>query len=320
MRVSVLGAGGMIGGHLVNRLVDEGYEVRAVDIKRAKDWHQSNLNADNYQMDASTEAFPAVEGSEWVFNLAADMGGIGFIEGNKAACMMTVLTTANVLQACVDAGVSRLFYSSSACAYSSVHQDAADAAALAEWMAYPALPEDGYGWEKLFGERLARHFYEDYGLETRVARYHNIYATHTTWDGGREKAPAAVCRKVAYAALTGDTTIDVWGDGEQTRSFCWIDDCIEGTMRLMESDVREPLNIGSDELVTINRLYEMVAEYADVDIVLAHDLDAPQGVRGRNSDNTLIRERLGWAPETPLSVGMAALYDWVAREMGAARR
>jgi GDP-D-mannose 3',5'-epimerase len=317
MRVTVSGAGGFIGGHLVNRLVNEGYEVRAVDIKKFKDWNQINLNAISLVADCSDprQALEAVTGSEWVFNLAADMGGMGFIETHRALCAEDVLTTLTMIQAAESAGVARYFYASSACVYPADAQVSPDVIPLAEHMAIPAEPEAGYGWAKLYGELLARYFWEDYGLETRTARFHNIYGTDTAYQGGREKAPAAVCRKVAHAAYTGDTTVEVWGDGEQTRSFCWVDDCVEGILRLMASDVTEPLNIGSDELVTINGLYEMVAEHAGVKINLAHDLDAPQGVRGRNSDNELIKARLGWAPSTPLAVGMAELYDWVAGEV-----
>lgn len=317
MNVACLGAGGMIGGHLVARLLHEGHTVRAVDIKRTQVWEQFHPEAENLVLDCSDpkDAHRAVQDQGWVFNLAADMGGIGYIEGNRAACAMTVLTTANVLRACRDLGVARVFYSSSACVYPADAQTSPDVVALAEHQAIPAEPEAGYGWEKLYGELLARYFFEDYGLETRVARYHNIYATHTTWQGGREKAPAALCRKVATAVATGEHTISIWGDGEQTRSFCWIDDCIDGTLRLMASNVREPINIGSSELVTVNQLVDLLEEIAGVTLERTYDLSAPQGVRGRNSDNTLVRERLGWQPSTPLRVGLERLYRWVAEQV-----
>jgi GDP-D-mannose 3',5'-epimerase len=246
---------------------------------------------------------------------AADMGGMGFIERNKLACMMTVRATAAMLEAAVDAGVSRYFYASSACAYSSVHQADTYGPALAEWMAYPADPEDGYGWEKLFGERLARHAYEDTGMETRVARYHNIYGAPCEWEEPRSKAPAALCRKVAEAVADGAESIELWGDGQATRSFCYLDDCIEGTRRLMASDYREPLNIGSDELVTVDGLARKIEAIAGVTLAHRHDPSAPQGVRGRNSDNTRCREVLGWAPSTSLDVGLADLYGWVSRQV-----
>jgi nucleoside-diphosphate-sugar epimerase len=245
-----------------------------------------------------------------VYDLAADMGGIGFIEGNKLDCMLSVLTGTHALMAADEFGVSRFFFSSSACVYSAVHQDRPDVAALHENHAYPALPEDGYGWEKLFTERMCRHFREDRGLQTRVARYHNIYGPYGTWQGGREKAPAAACRKVAVAALTGDRRVDVWGDGEQTRSFTYVDDCVEGTIALTRSDHHEPLNVGSSELISINDLYLLVASIAGVTIDLNH-IPGPQGVRGRNSDNTLIRDVLDWEPSTPLAEGLAETYRWV---------
>jgi nucleoside-diphosphate-sugar epimerase len=247
------------------------------------------------------------------------MGGMGFIENNKALCMLSVLVSTHVLVAARDAGVERVFYASSACVYAADKQASPEVTPLRELDAYPAMPEDGYGWEKLFSERMARHFAEDFGIETRVARYHNIYGPEGTWDGGREKAPAAICRKVATAALTGDHTIHIWGDGQQTRSFTYIDDCLEGTLRLTASDVREPLNVGSDQLVTINELVDVVEGIAGVSLERRYELDAPQGVRGRNSDNTLIRERLGWAPSVSLEDGLAATYAWVHDQVAATR-
>jgi len=313
----VLGAGGFIGGHLVNRLAYEGREVLGVDKKPANQWYQrSDLdNVEFARLDVSLrdEANWALEnlrpGGE-VYDLAADMGGIGFIEGNKLDCMLSVLTGTHALLAAERYQPGRFFFSSTACVYSAVHQDRPDVTALHENHAYPALPEDGYGWEKLFTERMCRHFREDRGLETRVARYHNIYGPYGTFDGGREKAPAAACRKVAIAALTGDTRIEVWGDGEQTRSFTYVDDCIEGTLRITRSEWHEPLNLGSSELVSINQLFALVAEAAGIQVELVH-IPGPQGVRGRNSDNTLIRDVLGWEPSTRLADGIARTYAWV---------
>jgi GDP-D-mannose 3',5'-epimerase len=316
-KVVVAGGGGFIGGHLVGRLLDEGYDVRSVDCKPLGEWFQVFADAENLQLDLTgpDECEKAVDGMATVFNLAADMGGMGFIELNKAACMLSVLTSTHMLVAAKDAGVQRYFYSSSACVYSADRQQDPNVLALKESDVYPADPEDGYGWEKLFSERMCRHFREDYGLETRVARYHNVYGPHGTWDGGREKAPAAICRKVAASKVTGEDTIEIWGDGQQTRSFTYIDDCIEGTMRLMLSDVVEPINIGSAELVSINDLVTIVEGIADVKLQRSYDLTAPQGVRGRNSDNELINELLSWSPGTPLVDGLSATYDWIYRQM-----
>jgi nucleoside-diphosphate-sugar epimerase len=246
-----------------------------------------------------------------VYNLAADMGGMGFIEHNKALCMLSVLINTHMLMAARKYGIDRFFYSSSACIYPGYKQTEADAVGLKESDAYPADSEDGYGWEKLFSERLCRHFREDFGLKTRVARYHNVYGPYGTWDGGREKAPAAVSRKIAMAIISGKHEIEIWGDGEQTRSFMYVDDCVDGTQRLLHSEVEEPLNIGSDELVTINQLVDIVEEIAGVKFKRNYNLNAPKGVRGRNSDNTLIKARLGWAPGIPLQTGMEQTYRWI---------
>jgi nucleoside-diphosphate-sugar epimerase len=240
---------------------------------------------------------------------------MGFIEANRAVCMISVLINTHLLMAGKEAGVRRHFLSSSACIYNTDLQLSPDVTALKEADAYPALPEDGYGWEKLFSERMCRNFYDDFGIETRVARYHNVYGPHGTWDGGREKAPAAICRKVAVAKLSGVHEIEIWGDGEQTRSFMYIDDCLYGTTRIMESDVREPINLGSSELVTINQLVDVVEEIAGLQLTRRYDLDAPKGVRGRNSDNTMIRERLGWEPSTSLAVGLERTYSWIHDEL-----
>ena len=314
----VTGAGGFIGGHLVAELRRRGHRaVRAVDIKPLGEWYQrfddvENLSLDLSRLDACVQA---TRGARVVFNLAADMGGMGFIEQNKALCMLTVLINTHMLMASRQAGVERFFFSSSACVYAAGKQTMADVIPLRELDAYPAMPEDGYGWEKLFSERMCRHFSEDFGLHTRVGRYHNVYGPFGTHEGGREKAPAAICRKVIEAVLSGVHVIDIWGDGEQTRSFTYIDDCLEGTLRLMESQVSEPLNIGSDQLVSINQLVDVVEEIAGVTLERRYQLDAPKGVRGRNSDNTLIRARLDWAPSIRLESGMRRTYAWILQQM-----
>jgi GDP-D-mannose 3', 5'-epimerase len=317
-RVVVTGAGGFIGGHLVARLREDGVEhIRAVDQVPLEDWYQRFDDVENCSIDLQQKdsCRAAAEGMDVVYNLAADMGGMGFIENNKALCMLSVLISTHMLDAAQHAGVQRFFYSSSACVYAAGKQQSPDVEALAEPDAYPAMPEDGYGWEKLFSERMARHFHEDFGLETRVARYHNVYGPQGTYDGGREKAPAAVCRKVARAVLDGTNRIEIWGDGRQTRSFTYVDDCVEGTLRLTKSDVVEPLNIGSDELVTINELVDIVEGIAGVTLERDYDTSAPQGVRGRNSDNTLISERLCWAPSITLEEGLQNTYKWIFDQM-----
>ena len=258
-----------------------------------------------------------MRGAWGVYNLAADMGGMGFIENNKALCMLSVLINTQLLMAARDAGVERFFFSSSACVYNADKQRSPDVTPLKEEDAYPGLPEDGYGWEKLFSERMCRHFSEDFGIATRIARYHNVYGPLGTYDGGREKAPAAICRKVITSKLTGQSVIEIWGDGNQTRSFTYIDDCLKGTRALMDSDIVEPLNIGSSELVTINQLVDVVEEIAGVRLVRKYNLTAPKGVNGRNSDNTLIQKLLGWQPDTPLKVGMEHTYRWIYDEMKA---
>jgi nucleoside-diphosphate-sugar epimerase len=319
--VLVTGAGGFIGGHLVGRLRDLGVgDIRAVDCKPKDEWYQVFDDVENVHanLELLETCRDVTEGVDTVFNLAADMGGMGFIENNKALCMLSVLISTHLLVAARDNGVERLFYSSSACVYAADKQSSPEVVPLAEGDAYPAMPEDGYGWEKLFTERMCRHFMEDFGIQTRVARYHNVYGPHGTWDGGREKAPAAICRKVATAAMTGDHTIEIWGDGLQTRSFTYIDDCLEGTLRLTASDVREPINVGSDQLVTINELVDIVERIAGVRLERRYRTDAPQGVRGRNSDNTLVRRSLGWAPSVTLEDGLAATYAWV-HDQAAAR-
>lgn len=321
MKILVLGAGGFIGGHLVKRLLGEGAEVLGVDVKPRGRWHQTHLDAFTFDScDASNLDQLALVNSahgpfDEVYNLAADMGGIGFIERFKTRCMLSSLITTNVLRAAVEHGWPRVFYSSSACVYPAHLQREADVAALREQDAYPADPEDGYGWEKLFGERMHRHFAEECGVETRVARYHNVYGTHGEWEGGREKAPAALSRKVAEAVILGTERVEVWGDGDQTRSFTHVEDAITGTIRIMRSDVREPLNVGSDELVTVNQVIDLLEDVANVRLTRAYDLDAPKGVRGRNSDNALIRKHLDWEPSTRLADGLPATYAWVFEQV-----
>jgi GDP-D-mannose 3', 5'-epimerase len=321
--VVVTGAGGFIGGHLVSELQRRGFErVRAVDIKPLGRWYQQHEGVENVSSDLreASACEQAAAGAAYVFNLAADMGGMGFIETHKADCMVSVLINTHMLIAARDAGVEQFLYGSSACVYAADKQTDPRVTALKESDAYPAMPEDGYGWEKLFSERMCRHFMEDYGISMRVPRFHNVYGPFGTYDGGREKAPAAICRKVIEAQLNGTGTIEIWGDGEQTRSFSYIDDNIEGLFRLMESDMTDPINLGSSELVTINRLVEMVEDIAEVKLERSHDLTAPQGVRGRNSDNTLILERLGWEPSIPLEVGLQRTYDWIYQQMTSGAR
>jgi GDP-D-mannose 3',5'-epimerase len=316
-RIVVAGAGGFIGGHLVKELTKRGNKVRAVDIKPLNEWYQISDEADNLVLDLRLKenCFTAVNGYNEVFNLAADMGGMGFIENNKAACMISVLINTHLLIAAKECGLDRFFYASSACVYNGDKQTDPDNPGLRESDAYPALAEDGYGWEKLFSERMCRHFSEDYGLITRVARFHNVYGPHGTYDGGREKAPAAMCRKVIDARLNGKNEIIIWGDGHQTRSFMYIDDCIKGIQDIMYSNINEPINLGSSEMVSINQLVDIVEDIADYKMDRKYDPGAPKGVRGRNSENTLIRKYLGWEPSIPLKKGMKKTFDWIKEEM-----
>lgn len=318
--VVITGAGGFIGGHLVKAMLAEGRSVRAVDVKPLDEWYQLHTDAVNTVRDVSLleSAREILEGgASEVYNLAADMGGMGFIENNKAACMLSVLTSTHVLLAAKEAGVDRFFYSSSACVYAADKQTVADVPALKEEDAYPAMPEDGYGWEKLFSERMARHFSEDYGIATRIGRYHNVYGPHGTWDGGREKAPAAICRKVAEAVLNERHEIEIWGDGEQTRSFMYVDDCVAGTVTVARGEFVDPINIGSSELVTINELVDIAEEIAGVTLKRSYNLDAPKGVRGRNSDNTLILKEFDWEPSTRLRDGLEITYRWIYDQVAA---
>lgn len=311
--VLVGGAGGFIGGQLVRELEKQHFRVRAADIKPFDEWYYCSPTAENTICNLTEIAAcrTATEDVEQVYNLAADMGGMGFIENNKALCMLSVLINTHLLVASRENGVKRFFFSSSACVYPDYRQRETDNEALKESDAYPAMPEDGYGWEKLFSERMCRHFREDFGLQTRIARYHNVYGPYGTWDGGREKAPAAISRKVAMAVINGTRDIEIWGDGRQTRSFMYIDDCLKGSQLLMNSDFIEPLNIGSDEMVSINQLVDIVETIAGVKLKRSYKLDAPTGVRGRNSDNTLIEKVLGWTPSVSLEDGMEKTYRWI---------
>jgi len=326
--IVVAGGGGFIGGHLVADLRRRGFDrVRSVDVKPLDQWYEVFDDVENLQLDLQDKAscYQACQGATDVYQLAADMGGMGFIENNKALCMLSVLTNTHMVIAAKDTGVERFFYSSSACVYNGDKQMEENVVALKEEDAYPAMPEDGYGWEKLFSERMCRHFAEDFGLYTRVARFHNVYGPNGTWDGGREKAPAAICRKVIHAKATGDHSIEIWGDGQQTRSFMYIDDCLKGIDLIMNSQIHEPINLGSNELVTINGLVDIVEQIAGVKLNRSYNLDAPKGVNGRNSDNTLIRKHLDWAPSIRLCDGMAKTYAWIydkymAKKAGAAER
>ena len=320
-RIVVCGAGGFIGGHLVADLLRQGYRsIRAVDLKPFAEWYQRFAKAENEQLDLQNKEAceRALRDARIVYNLAADMGGMGFIENNRALCMLSVLINTHLLMAARRHGIQRYFYASSACVYAADKQTSPDVTALREADAYPAMPEDGYGWEKLFSERMCRHFREDFGMVTRVARYHNVYGPHGTWDGGREKAPAAICRKVIAAKLSGQHEIEIWGDGKQTRSFMYIDDCLQGTQAIMQSEIEEPINLGSSELVTINQLVDIVEDIAGVKLKRSYNLKAPKGVNGRNSDNTLIKKYLGWEPSVRLRDGLEKTYRWIYDQMASA--
>jgi nucleoside-diphosphate-sugar epimerase len=314
----VCGAGGFIGGHLVKYLRDQGFaNIRAVDVKPVHDWYQTSPQVENLVLDLREKdaCYEALDGMDVVYQLAADMGGMGFIENNKALCMLSVLVSTHTLMAARDHGVKTFFYASSACVYNGEKQKDANVTALKEEDAYPALPEDGYGWEKLFSERMCRHFEEDYGLSTRVARFHNVYGPLGTYEGGREKAPAAICRKVIEARISGKHEIEIWGTGDQTRSFMYIDDCTYGIQAILENDVPEPINLGSSELVTINQLVDLAEEIAGIKLKRTYNLHAPIGVNGRNSDNTKIKQYLGWEPSIRLKDGLALTYEWIESQV-----
>ena len=316
----VCGAGGFIGGHLVRSLLEQGKAVRAVDIKPLAEWYQLVDDAENICWDLriperhDESIAELLWGASNIYNLACSMGGIGYIENNKSDCMMSVLINTNLLDS-AQKTCNRYFFSSTACVYAADKQSDPNVTALKESDAYPAMPEDGYGWEKLFSERMCRHFREDHGLQTRVARFHNIYGPHGTYDGGREKAPAAICRKVIQAKLSGKHEIEIWGDGEQTRSFAYIDDCIRGIHAITDGDYADPVNLGSSEMVSINQLVSIAEEIAGITLTRRYKLDAPQGVRGRSSDNTLFRSLYGWEPSIKLRDGLEKTYRWIYDEL-----
>jgi GDP-D-mannose 3', 5'-epimerase len=324
--VLVSGAGGFIGGNLIGDLRARGHErIRAVDIKPFDEWYQRFDDVENLSLDLNLKenCEKAAQGATDIYNLAANMGGMGFIEHNKALCMLSVLINTHMLQAARKYNVRRFFYSSSACVYNGDKQKTFEAPSLKEEDAYPALAEDGYGWEKLFSERMCRHFREDFGLSTRVARFHNVYGPWGTWYGGREKAPAAICRKVIEAKVSGKHEIGIWGSGNQTRSFMFIDDCIKGIGLIIDSEILEPINLGSSEAVTINQLVDIAEGIAGIKLKRNYDLSAPKGVNSRNSDNTLIKKYFNWEPNTILRQGLEKTYRWIydqylARERGEA--
>ena len=323
-KVVVCGAGGFIGGHLVADLLRQGHtQIRAVDVKPFGEWFQKFDGVENLVLDLQEKEAceKALEGCAHVYNLAADMGGMGFIETHKALCMLSVLINTHLLMAAKKHGVERFFYASSACVYAADKQVDPNVTALKEADAYPAMPEDGYGWEKLFSERMCRHFTEDFGIVTRVARFHNVYGPEGTYDGGREKAPAAICRKVIACKLSGEHEIEIWGDGHQTRSFQYIDDCVFGTQKIMHSDnVTMPINLGSSEMVTINQLVDLAEGIAGIKLKRSYNLKAPKGVNGRNSDNTLIKKLLGWEPSISLKSGLEKTYRWIYDDIMAKKK
>ena len=318
-KILVVGAGGFIGGHLIKKILENGNSVVAADIKPKEYWFQDFDNVKNYyssDMKDISNCREVTKDIDYVFNMACNMGGMGFIENNKAECMQSVLINTNLLIACKENKAQKYFFSSSACAYNITKQKDVFIEGLKEEDAYPAEPEDGYGWEKLFSERMCRHFMEDYGLEIRIARYHNIYGPYGTYDGGREKAPAALCRKVIQAKKDNKDTIDVWGDGEQTRSFLYVDECVEGTLRLFESNYSEPVNIGSDEQVSINQMIDIICGISgETNFKKNYQLDKPKGVRGRSSNNDLVKKVLNWSYKMSLKDGLAKTYKWIENEM-----
>jgi len=313
----VCGAGGFIGGHLAQNLQNDGHEVICADSKPYEYWFQLNENNKNYSLDLKEyeNCLKVTDGIDYIYNMACNMGGMGFIENNKAECMLSVLINTNLLRACLVNKVKKYFFSSSACVYNATKQNTIFIPGLKEEDAYPADPEDGYGWEKLFSERMCRHFTEDFGLETRVARYHNVYGPLGTYDGGREKAPAALCRKVIEAKLNKRNSIDVWGDGKQTRSFMFIKDCIIGTKMIFESSQRSVLNVGSEEQVSINQMIELIEEIGDYKVNKNYQLDKPKGVRGRSSNNDLIKKTIGWDSNITLKEGLKETYNWIYTQM-----
>lgn len=316
-KILVAGGGGFIGGHLVGKLLSEGNEIVAADLKPMENWYLVHEDARNLvlNLEEKQACYEAAEGCDVIYNLGCNMGGMGFVEHNRALCMISVLINTHLLMAARDLDVKKYLFTSTACVYREDKQDSTDVVALKEEDAYPAMPEDGYGWEKLFSERMCRHFHEDFGIDVRVVRLHNVYGPYGTWQGGREKAPAAICRKVIEAKLSGNHTIEVWGDGEQRRSFMFIEDCLTGMEKIMASEHVDPINLGRDDMISINQLIDIVEGFAGLKLERQYNLDAPQGVRGRNSDNTKIREVLGWAPGIPIETGLRKTYDWIYGQM-----
>ena len=318
MKVLVAGAGGFIGGHLVKKLKSDGHELICVDIKPLEYWFQLDDDNQNYSLDLKEyENCQKIFNNkiDYVFNMACNMGGMGFIENNKAECMLSVLINTNLLRVCKEKKIKRYLFSSSACVYNASKQKDTFIPGLKEEDAYPAMPEDGYGWEKLFSERMCRHFYEDFGVDVRIVRYHNVYGPIGTFDGGREKAPAALCRKVINAKINNENEVEVWGDGEQTRSFMFIDDCIKGTLKIFESDYRDVFNVGSDEQVSINQMLDKIENISNYKFKRKYLLDKPKGVRGRSSDNTFIKSKINWAPSISLEEGLKKTYSWIEDEI-----
>ena len=317
MKYLICGGGGFIGGHLAVDLMKNGHEVVCADIKPKEYWFQIFDKNKNYSLDLKEyeNCLKVTEGVDYIYNMACNMGGMGYIENNKAECMLSVLINTNLLRACLVHKVKKYFFSSSACVYNGTKQKKTFVQGLKESDAYPAEPEDGYGWEKLFSERMCRHFSEDFDLPTRVVRYHNVYGPLGTYDGGREKAPAALCRKIAQAKIDNKKEIDVWGDGEQTRSFMYISDCLEGTQKLFNSDLNEPYNVGSSEQVSINQMINMIEEIADYKVDKKYLLDKPKGVRGRSSDNEKIIKDLNWSPSVDLKNGLEKTYNWISGQL-----
>tara|TARA_B100001540_G_scaffold313519_1_gene336604 strand:- start:4537 stop:5535 length:999 start_codon:yes stop_codon:yes gene_type:complete len=317
LRYLICGAGGFIGGHLVSSLIKEGHEVVCADIKPKEFWFQLFDNTKNFSLDLKEyeNCLKVTKDVDYIYNMACNMGGMGFIENNKAECMLSVLINTNLLRASIKNNVKKYFFSSSACVYNADKQKDVFVQGLKETDAYPAYPEDGYGWEKLFSERMCRHFTEDFGLETRVIRYHNVYGPLGTYDGGREKAPAAICRKIATSKINKTNEIEVWGDGKQTRSFMYIDDCLEGTKKIFNSNSREVYNLGSDEQVSINQMIEMIEEISNHKVKKNYLLDKPKGVRGRSSDNSKIKKEIGWAPSIKLYSGLEETYKWIYNQI-----
>lgn len=317
MKIFIAGAGGFIGGHLAESLIEEGHEVIAADIKPLKHWFHELKNIKKFQVDLKdfNKCVEITKGVDFIYNLACNMGGMGFIENNKSECMVSVIINTNLLLCAKLNQIKKFLFSSSACVYNLKKQDETFIENLKEEDAYPAQPEDGYGWEKLFSERMCKHFEEDYGIEARIVRYHNVYGPIGTYDGGREKVPAALCRKIAYAKKNKLDTIEIWGDGKQTRSFMFIEDCIKGTKMIFNSNFNKPINLGTSNQVSINQLCEIIEKIANYNVKKRYLLDKPLGVRGRSSDNTLIKSQFNWEPNYDLKKGLEITYGWIEEQI-----